>query len=221
MPPRDRQRHVTRRPPVYHRPILSHSPPALFAGIALLLLPSFAQAQGPERPFRGPPADLLDTAIENAEEIGLTPEQRTRLEQFRTEEAERAAGQAAEPRGGRGTQRTERRARLAELRATVTVEQMRELQGLVVEVGPRFRRGRAGVRDGPRRQSLRRDGPPRRQALRGGGGPRLRPDGARGGRFDRLRERPLRSRPGLRRESRGRSGIEWGGRAFPRGPFRR
>lgn len=182
--------------------------PAFALAITLMAIPTFARAQagpppgpGPGGPF-GPSADLIDLAIQNADSLALTSDQRASLEDFQTQSTERtssarelvdaerarieAEGAQAdtaaggEPRGRRGrragprpevtpelrdamqTLAQERRAAVDQLRSTLTVNQMDQLQRLA-RPAPRGRagirrgaparvRGRPGLRAGPRRR---------------------------------------------------------------------
>ena len=117
--------------------------------------------QGRLRPL-GPSVDLLESALQSGEEIGLTPEQRARLEELQTESLERAASarelveaQRAQLRGEMERLRSEREEAVAELRATLTEEQVRQLQSVAREqrLGPRSYRAR--FRGQSRRQSFR------------------------------------------------------------------
>ena len=138
----------------------------------------------------------MESALENAEEIGLSSEQLARLRDFRTQSLERsesaretielwqvaieAEGEEADSQDSGGDDpasrsrrrsprradltlevrdalralRDEQRALVAELEATVTVQQMRALRDLVPVRRARVRMGRSGQRSrmGPQRR---------------------------------------------------------------------
>ena len=115
----------------------------LTLGAALLLVPVLSYAQdapssGAARPVPG--LDLLESALGNANSLGLTSEQRAQIEELRDLAEERTGparerieawrAQAAEIREAMQVLRSERRAILEELSSTVTAQQMRQLQRL-------------------------------------------------------------------------------------------
>lgn len=139
---------------------------AFALGAAFLTVPSMAEGQRGTQQGRlrslGPSVDLLESALQTGDEIGLTPEQRARLEELQTEFLERPASarelvdaQRAQLREEMERLRSEREEAVAELRAMLTEEQVRQLQSVAREqrLGPR--RYRARFRSQSRRQSFR------------------------------------------------------------------
>ncbi len=131
----------------------------LVLGAAVLLgpVPSHAQdapSSGAARPVTG--LDLLESALENADRLGLTSEQRAQIEELRVLAEERTGpareriegwrAQAAEIGEAMQVLRAERRAILEEFSSTVTAQRMRELQRLGREGGRVSFRGEARFR---------------------------------------------------------------------------
>ena len=117
---------------------------AFALGAAFLTVPSMAEGQRGTQQGRlrslGPSVDLLESALQTGDEIGLTPEQRARLEELQTEFLERAASarelvdaQRAQLREEMERLRSEREEAVAELRAMLTEEQVRQLQSVARE----------------------------------------------------------------------------------------
>lgn len=161
---------------------------ALAVGFGVLLLaPTVLEAQrspglGPRGPSSGPA--LLESVLEHADRMGLTPDQLASLEELQalSEERTTAATERIEAwrtelpavREAMESIRSDRRETMRELRATLTVEQMQVLRrssaGLGRSLGRSGARFGAGGRDrlhGPRGRSGRQ---PAFRRLRGVGG---------------------------------------------------
>lgn len=132
----------------------------------LLAAPTIVEGQRGPLPGRlrplGPSVDLLESALQNGDEIGLTPEQRVRLEEFQTEFLESTAfarelveDQRAQLRGAMERIRSEREEARTELREMLTEEQVRQVQGLARGQRPRPRSDRERFRGRSGRQNFR------------------------------------------------------------------
>lgn len=213
--------------------------PALALAITLMAIPTLARAQaGPPQAPRpggppGPSADLLDLAIQNADSLALTGDQRASLEDFRTQSMERTSSardlvdaervrveaeraQADSASGGPGARRGRRVGR----RPEVTPELRDAMQTLAQErrAAVDQLRSTLTVTQMDRLQRLARPalggpdgrlGPPEAARFRGRPGPRAGATG-RGGRFG------APGRPGFRGAPRG--GFFPGGGAGRFGP---